>query len=217
MPAKSQIKKFDIIIFAIKPQVSKKVIDQYKNFEFKNNSVIGSIVAGKKINFFRKNIKNSNQVVRIMPNMPALIGRGVSCLTSNGNLSKANQTKINELFLKVGKTIWLKNEKQIDMATAISGSGPGYMFTLIDAFEKASQKIGFSKKISRELVLSTMLGSAILMQKTKKEPSELANSIAVKGGTTEAGIKVLKKNNLNKIIYDVYLAAYKKASKLGQN
>ena len=102
------------------------------------------------------------------------------------------------------------------MATAISGSGPGYIFTLIDAFEKASQKIGFSKKTSRVLILSTLLGSAKLMQQTNKEPGYLANSIAVRGGTTEAGIKILKKNNIHKIMYDTFSAALKKASNLGK-
>ena len=217
IPAQIDIKKFDIIIFAIKPQVCEKVIFQYKDFKLKNNSVICSIIAGKKINYFRKNIKNSKQIVRVMPNMPALVGYGVSCIVSNDNLTKVNHKKINELFLKVGKTIWFKNEKQIDMATAVSGSGPGYVFKLIDAFDKASQKIGFSKKISRELVLSTLLGSVKLMEKLNKDADELANSIAVKGGTTEAGIKILKKNNIQKIIHETCLAAFKKANKLGKN
>ncbi len=216
-PTQNQIKKIDIIIFAIKPQVSEKVINKYKNFYFKKNSVIGSIIAGKKINFFKSNIKNSIQLVRIMPNMPALIGNGVSCFLGNKHLSKNNRKKINDLFLKVGKTIWLKNEDQIDMATAVSGSGPGYIFTLIDSMEKASQKIGLSKKISRELILSTILGSTKLMEYIKKDPKELANSIAIKGGTTEAGIKVLHKNKINKTIYETFLAAYKKASLLGKN
>ena len=215
-PTQIEIIKYDIIIFAIKPQVASKVIAQYKNFEFKKNSVITSIIAGKKILFFKNNIKNAIQLVRVMPNMPALINQGISCLIGNKNFTKSNQKKINELFLKVGETIWFSEERQIDMATAISGSGPGYIFTLIDAFEKASQKIGFSKKISRALVLSTLLGSAKLMQQTNKEPRYLANSIAVKGGTTEAGIKVLKKNNINKVMYDTFLAAFKKASKLGK-
>ena len=215
-PTQIEIKKYDIIIFAIKPQVAAKVINKYKNFEFKKNSVIASIIAGKKILFFKNNIKNAIQVVRVMPNMPALIKQGISCLIGNKNLTKSNQKKIDDLFLKVGETIWLSEERQIDMATAISGSGPGYIFTIIDAFEKASQKIGFSKKISRALVLPTLIGSAKLMQQTNKEPDYLANSIAVKGGTTEAGIKVLKKNNINKIIYNTFLAAFKKASKLGK-
>jgi pyrroline-5-carboxylate reductase len=135
---------------------------------------------------------------------------------SKKNISKNNKKTINDLFLKVGKTIWLKNEIEIDKATAISGSGPGYIFTLIDAFEKASQQIGFPKNIAREMVLSTILGSVKLMEKTKKEPSDLANLIAVKGGTTEAGIKILKKNNTHKIMYNTFLAAYQRATKLGE-
>ena len=217
LPSKFQMKNYDIIIFAIKPQVSKKVVNEYRNFEFKKNSLIATIVAGKKISFFNNNIKNAVQIVRIMPNMPALISCGVSCFVANKKLSQSNKKKINDLFLQVGKTIWLKNEKQIDKATAISGSGPGYIFTLIDSLEKASQKIGFSKKISREIILSTLLGSAKLMKTSNKEPGDLANSIAVKGGTTEAGIKALKKYNPTKIMYDTFLAAYKKANMLGKN
>ena len=216
IPNQNEIKKFDILIFAIKPQIAKKVVSEYRNFEYKKNSFIVSIVAGKKIIFFKKNIKNAKQIVRVMPNMPALIGEGVSCLVSNKGISKNNKKIINDLFLKVGKTIWLKNEIEIDKATAISGSGPGYVFTLIDAFEKASQKIGFSKKISREMVLSTILGSLRLMESTKEEPKDLADSIAVKGGTTEAGIKILQKNKPYKIMYNTFLAAYQRASKLGK-
>jgi pyrroline-5-carboxylate reductase len=215
-PNQNEIKKFDIIIFAIKPQIAKKVLSEYRNFEFKKNSLIASIVAGKKISFYKKNIKNSIQIVRVMPNMPALIGEGVSCLVSNKSINKNNKKTINDLFLKVGKTIWLKSEIEIDKATAISGSGPGYVFTLIDAFEKASQQIGFPKSIAREMVLSTILGSVRLMEKTKKEPKDLADSIAVKGGTTEAGIKILQKNKPYKIMYNTFLAAYKRASKLGK-
>ena len=215
-PNQNDIKKFDIIIFAIKPQIANKVLSEYRNFEFKKNILIASIVAGKKISFFKKNIKNAIQIVRVMPNMPALIGEGVSCLVSNKSTSKNNKKIISNLFSKVGKTIWLKNEIEIDKATAISGSGPGYVFTLIDAFEKASQQIGFPKNISREMVLFTILGSVKLMEKTKKEPSDLAASIAVKGGTTEAGIKNLLKNKPDKMMYSTFLAAYKRASKLGK-
>lgn len=215
-PTQKQIKKFDIIIFAIKPQLSKQVLSEYRDFEFKKNSFIGSIIAGKKINFFKKNIRNSQQIVRIMPNMPALIAQGVSCYIPNKYLSKNNEKKIEILFSRVGKIIKLKNENQIDMATAVSGSGPGYIFTLIDALEKASCKIGFSKSVSRELILSTILGSVELMKKTNEEADKLANSIAVKGGTTEAGLKVLQKNNIHRIIHNTFLAAYKRASKLGK-
>ena len=92
---------------------------------FKKNCIITSIVAGKKFSFFKINIKNAIQIVRVMPNMPALIGEGVSCLVSSKSTSENNKKTINKLFLKVGKTNWLKNETEIDKATAISGSGPG--------------------------------------------------------------------------------------------
>ncbi len=215
-PNQNEIKKFDLIVFAVRPQTAKKVLSEYCNFEFKKNILIASIVAGKKISFIKKNMKNAMQIVRVMPNMPALIGEGVSCLVSNKSTDKVNKKIIDYLFSKVGTTIWLKNEIEIDKATAISGSGPGYVFTLIDAFEKAAQQIGFQKNITREMVLSTILGSVKLMQKTKKEPKDLADLIAVKGGTTEAGIKILRSNKPNKIMYNTFLAAYKRASKLGK-
>ena len=214
-PIQKEIKKFDIIIFAVKPQIADRVLSEYKDFKFKKNSIISSIIAGKKIIFFKKHLKYANQFVRIMPNMPALIRNGISCFVSTNNLSTKNRKTINLLFKKVGKTVWLKNESQIDKATAVSGSGPGYVFALINSFEKAAQKLGFSKKQSRELVLTTFLGSIYLMQETKKEPNELEKSIAVKGGTTEAGIKNLKNYYIDKIIYKTYMSAYKRAKKLG--
>ena len=215
-PTQKEMQTFDIIIFAVKPQIADDVLCEYKNFKFKKNILITSIIAGKKINFFKRRIKNANQFVRIMPNMPALIRNGISCFVSSNNLSTSNKRKINQLFLNVGKTLWLKNENQIDKATAVSGSGPGYIFALINSFEIGAQKLGFSKKQSRELVLRTILGSIYLMQETKKEPIDLEKLIAVKGGTTEAGIKYLKKNNIDKIIYNTYLSAYKRAKILGK-
>ena len=215
-PIQKEINKFDIIIFAVKPQIADRVLSEYKDFEFKKNSIISSIIAGKKIIFFQKRLKNANQFVRIMPNMPALIRNGISCFVSTNNLSNKNKKTINQLFLKVGKTLWLSNESQIDKATAVSGSGPGYVYALINSFEKGAQKLGFSKKQSRELVLTTILGSIYLMQETKKEPYDLEKSIAVKGGTTEAGLKNLKNNNIDKIIYKTYMSAYKKAKILAK-
>tara|TARA_Y100001970_G_scaffold284029_1_gene400542 strand:+ start:2670 stop:3491 length:822 start_codon:yes stop_codon:yes gene_type:complete len=209
-------KQFDIIIFAVKPQSASNVLKEYKHFKFKKNSVVVSIIAGKKISFYKKNLTNAHQIVRVMPNMPAAIKEGLSCLVSNKVVSRENKYRIDDLFSAVGKNIWLKTENQLDNATALSGSGPGFIFTLIDAFEKGSIRIGFSKKLSREMILKTLIGSAKLMQKVDQDPEKLANLIAVKGGTTEAGIKVLKKNNIKKIIYNTLLASYKKASKIGK-
>ena len=211
------ISNYDLIIIAVTPQVVKSVLKEYQLLKFKKTAVIVSIVAGKKINFFKKNLIYSKQIVRVMPNMPALIDKGMSCLVGNQNVSKVNKIKTNHLFSKVGKTLWVSNENQIDMATAVSGSGPGYVFTILDALEKAAVNIGFSKKVANILIYETILGSMLLKLRSKKTSKELADLIAIKGGTTEAGIKVMKKNNIHNIFSKTIKAAYIRANLLGKS
>ena len=207
---------FDIVVLAVKPQVIQKVLKEYKFFSFKKTCVLISIMAGKKIIFLRKLLPNIKQIVRVMPNMPALIGEGVSCLVSNNYVSNVNKNEVTKLFSKVGITVWLNNEREIDIVTAISGSGPGYVFYFIDAMEKAANNLGLNEKLNKKIILQTFLGSLKLLQYTRKNASELANSIAIKGGTTEAGIKIMKKNDIHKILLKTLLSAYQKANLLGK-
>ena len=211
------LKLIDIIIFAVKPQILTIVLQKFINLQFKNKVVFISIVAGKKINFFNKFLNIPNQFIRVMPNMPALINQGMTCLVPNPNVTKYNKNLVNSLFLKVGKTLWLKNELQINKVTAISGSGPGYIFFFIDAFEKAALKLGLGKTDTKNLVNQTLLGSINLLLKENKEALILANNIAVKGGTTEAGLNQFRdKKVLHKTFVKVINAAYKKANELGK-
>ena len=208
---------FNIVILAIKPQVVEKVLGDYKLFNFKKSCVLVSIIAGKKISFFRKLLPNIKQIIRVMPNMPAIIGEGVSCLVSNDYVSNVNKNKIRKLFSKVGLALWLNNEKEINIVTAISGSGPGYVFYLIDAMEKSANKLGLKEHLNTKIILQTFLGSLKLLKSTGKRASEFAKIIAIKGGTTEAGIKIMKKNNIHKILENTLQSAYKKANFLGKN
>jgi len=207
---------FDIVVLAVKPQVIEHVLKEYKFFSFKKTCVLISIMAGKKIIFLNNLLPNIKQIVRVMPNMPALIGEGVSCLVSNNYVSNVNKYKVTKLFSKVGVTVWLDKEREIDIVTAISGSGPGYVFYLIDAMEKAANNLGLSEKLNKRIILQTFLGSLKLLQHTNKNASELANSIAIKGGTTEAGIKVMKKNDVHKTLLKTLLSAYQKANLIGK-
>ena len=207
----------DVVIFAVKPQTIIKVLENFKNLTFKKETIYISIIAGSKINFFNKYLQNKNQFVRAMPNMPAMINVGMTCLVSNKNVTKKNKNIVNSLFLSVGDTAWLKNESAINKVTAISGSGPGYVFLLIDAFEKAASKLGLGNKITKQLVHQTFLGSINLFIYEKKNASSLVDSIAVKGGTTEAGISIFKnKDILNKTFSKAVKAAYDRANKLGK-
>lgn len=209
-------KIFDIVLIAITPQIANESLKEYKLFNFKKSCLLVSIVAGKKIIFFKKFFPNIKQIVRVMPNMPALIGEGVSCMVGNKFISKINKNKIQKLFSKIGLAIWLRSEKDIDKATAISGSGPGYVFYIIDAIEKAANKLGLSKELNEKIIFQTFLGSLMLQKKIKQPAHKLSNTIAIKGGTTEAGLKVLKKNNLSRIFLATLSSAYKKALQLGK-
>ena len=215
----AEIKKtnsFDIVLVAITPQIANESLKEYKFLNFKKSCLLVSIVAGKKIVFFNKFFPNIKQIVRVMPNMPALVGEGVSCMISNNCVSKANKNKIQNLFSKIGLAIWLKSESDIDSATAISGSGPGYVFYIINAMENAANKLGLSKELNRKIIFQTFLGSLKLQKKTKQTAEKLSNTIAIKGGTTEAGLKIMKKKNLNKIFSETLLSAYSKARELGK-
>ena len=211
------LKLIDIIIFAVKPQILNDVLKSFAKLKLRKETVFISIVAGKKIKLFNKHLQVKNQFIRVMPNMPALINQGMTCLLANNNVTNNNKKIVNSLFLHIGKTLWLKNEIEINKVTAISGSGPGYIFLFIDAFEKAALKLGLGEKITKNLVKQTLLGSVNLFSEMDKKASILANEIAVKGGTTEAALNEFKNN---KILHQTFVkairSAYKKANELGK-
>jgi pyrroline-5-carboxylate reductase len=152
-----------------------------------------------------------------MPNMPSMVEEGMSCLVTNKNISKQNKNIVTNLFGKIGKIHWLSTEKELDKVTAISGSGPGYYFLFIDSLEKVAVKLGFTKKIAKELVYQTAFGSIKLLINNSKSAEKLANDIAIKGGTTEAAIRFFKKDNqLKNMINKAVKAAYKRAIELSK-
>ena len=211
------ILEFNLIIFAIKPQIAEKVLKQFIDCKFSKQCTFITIVAGKKINFFHKYLPKENNFIRVMPNMPALINYGMSCLVAKKNLPIKTKNKINRLFASLGKTLWLKSENDIDKVTAISGSGPGYIFLIIDAFEKAALQLGLGEKITKKLVHQTLLGSTHLALNENLTAEKLANQIAIKGGTTEAGLNQFKKDRiLHSVFKKVVEAAYKRARQLGK-
>ena len=208
---------FDIIIFAVKPQIARRVLENLVSHQFKKSAVFISIIAGKKINFFNHFLPLRNQFIRVMPNMPAVIGQGMTCMVSNHHVSLINKNKIEFLFSKVGRTLWLKNEIEINKVTAISGSGPGYVFLFMDAFEKAALQLGLGEKNTKKLVNQTVSGSINLLLQEKKSAEDLTNNIAIKGGTTEAALNELKKNNdFHKKLKNAVKIAFLRANELGK-
>ena len=136
-----------------------------------------------------------------MPNMPAFVEKGMTCLVSNNLTSKRNKIIAGDLFKFVGKIIWLKKESDMDKVTAVSGSGPAYYFLFIEHLISEATKLGLKKNVALELVCQTALGSIDLLLKSKRSVGELRRSIAIKGGTTEAAINIFeKKSQFKKIM-----------------
>ncbi len=208
--------RYDFIIFAVRPSELSSVFKELNNFYIKKNCIILSIIAGKKISIFKKNIKNSKKIVRIMPNMPTTIGQGMNCMVSNNFVKQRDKKEIEYIFENSGLVIWLRSENEIDMATAVSGSGPGFVFNLIDAMIISAKKLGFSNKVSKTLVYQTFKGSIDLLIQSKSEAYELVQKVATKGGTTEAGLKMMNQRKIQNIFNDTVKSSYKRAKKQGE-
>ena len=208
---------YNFVIFATKPIDLNKALVNFSSINLDKKTNIISVVAGKKIEIFEKNFDNVNNFYRVMPNMPALIGESMNCIVSSKKANLVNNKEVGKLFSYSGKTIFLENEDQIDMSTAISGSGPGFVFNLIDAMEKGAIKLGFDSKTAKILVTQTFKGSINLLIKNNMTAQELVKTVATKGGTTEAGLKVMNTRKLHQTFTELVKASYKKAKKQGKS
>ncbi len=210
------LKKIDCIVLAVKPGDLNNVLNELSVFSFNSNVSLVSIVAGKKIMFLKKKLKNIKNLFRVMPNLPASIGQSMNCIVSNQNVDIIRKNNVFNLFACSGKTLFLKNENQIDMATAISGSGPGFVFNLIDAMEKSAEKLGFNKNISKILVSQTFKGSINLYLNSTSTAKNLVDEVSTKRGTTEAGIKIMNQYKFHKAFEELTKSAYNRAKKQGR-
>jgi pyrroline-5-carboxylate reductase len=203
-----------VIVLCIKPQVAHKAISDLK---IDKNALIISIMAG----ISTVNIKNFNPnigtVIRAMPNTPALIGAGATGLYAP-DVATSTQKNFTESILRaVGITVWVKKEQQIDMITAVSGSGPAYFFLFVELLIKSAVDLGLNQEQAQLLVLQTAAGSAKMLLESNLQPNVLRQQVTSKGGTTQAAIKCFADNNFDKIINDAVLCAYKKAQKMNKN
>ncbi len=178
----------DIVIIAIKPQLCDAVLPDYAQYVPKN-AIILSIVAGKESAYFQVFFP-TQRIVRVMPNLPAMVGQGMQGAFAEG-LSGTEKTAIDGLLQAAGKGVWLADESQMHALTATSGSGPAYVFYLMDEMVQAAQQAGLDKKSATTLVLQTFLGSAAYALESTESLETLRQNVTSKGGTTQAGLEVL--------------------------
>lgn len=201
----------EVVILAVKPQNLNAVIKDIGGLA--KDQVILSIVAGARIATIAKGLGH-NLVVRAMPNTPAQIGEGITIWTASDEVSQGQKEVAQSIWEALGKEIYVGDEKYIDMATAISGSGPAYIFLIIEALTDAAVHIGWPRETAGELVVQTVLGSTRLMQATGKHPTELRNMVTSPGGTTAEGLLQLEEGGLRALLTHAVIAAYEKAKVL---
>lgn len=209
------VKTCDIIILSVKPQVINAVFKDIKG-EIRNDHVVISIAAGIKIAMIQSFLGKDVPVIRIMPNTPALIQKGVSAIAASKNATDDQVSVALDIFNSVG-TAFSIEEEMMDAVTALSGSGPGFIFKIMECFVEAAENQGFDSDTALEMVIRTFLGSAILAEKSELSLSELRRMVTSPGGTTEAGLKYLDTNKIKDIIDGTIEAATKRSVELGKN
>ncbi|MCP2680541.1 pyrroline-5-carboxylate reductase [Maricaulaceae bacterium NA33B04] len=205
--------RFDAMIVAVKPQLISKAIPPPAEY-LKDGGVAVSIAAGTSADVVSEACGGA-AVVRLMPNMPARVGQGVSGLYAQGAVTEAQRALATKLAEAVGVAIWVQAEDAIDRITAAAGSGPGYVFEFARTYQDAAEEMGFSPKEARRLVLETMLGCMMLAAEGETSFELLRDSIMSKGGTTAAGVSALNDDGaLSTHISAALKAAYERAVEL---
>ena len=204
----------DVIVLSVKPQVINDVLDDIRDKINKNHIVI-SIAAGIKISTIQSIIGDEVPVIRVMPNTPALIQRGVSAVAAGKNVSNNQMDIALDIFNAVG-TAFSVEEEMMDAVTAISGSGPGFVFKIMECFVEAAESQGFDSETALLMIKNTFLGSAMLAENSKLSLSELRKMVTSPGGTTEAGLKYLDENKIEGIICGAIETATARSVELGK-
>ena len=202
-------KSADIIFLAVKPQDFASI-----TINFKKDALLCSIMAGVSITSLRR--LGAEKIVRMMPNTPAQVGVGFTAWTATDAVIQSEKNFLETILSYMGKHLYVAHEDDINKATAISGSGPAYFFTMLIAFIDAARNLGFSKEEANAMVIQTMKGaSALIDEKTNLD--QLVQRVASKGGTTEAALKVFKESKIDKIWEAAIRAAYRRARELAKN
>jgi len=203
-----------VLVLAVKPQRLKRVLEELKGSLVKEQLVV-SIVAGAKIATIAEELLHAS-IVRTMPNTPAQIGEGVTAWTASAEVNEEQEQQVCAMLEALGKTVRVENEHQIDMATALSATGPTYIFMVMEALIDAGVHMGFSRHVAQELVHQMMLGAVLFARESHKHPAELRNMVTSPGGTSAEAIYQMEKGSLRTVLSKAVWAAYQRAETLGK-
>lgn len=201
----------DVVFVALKPFVVGDVLPQIKPFTDKGAAVL-SIVAGKKIAFYEDVLGQKTPVVRAMPNTPALIGKGMTAACANAFVSPETKEAVGALLNACGAFAWVADESLIDAVTAVSGSGPAYLFYFVEALSDAALKAGLPANLCETFAKRTICGAAALLDETGESPAVLRQNVTTPNGTTAAALDVFAKDGALFALTQEAVAAAKRRS-----
>ena len=201
-----------VMVLAVKPQVMNEVLPPLGPL-VGANTVVLSIAAGITISGMEKHLGGEAAIVRSMPNTPAAIGRGISVACANGNVTTDQKTHCDALLHAIGAVAWTEDEAMLDSVTAVSGSGPAYVFLLAECLEQAGIDAGLPHDLAKQLAQATVTGAGELLKRSELKPADLRKNVTSPGGTTAAALDVLMGEDAFKELLSQAVAAAAKRSR----
>lgn len=183
-----------VVVYAVKPQAMDDIVPAYKRF-VRPETVFLSIAAGRPISFFEKHLGAAAAIIRSMPNTPAAVGRGITVACGNSHITDEQKTRCHGLLEAVGEVAWVEDEGLLDAVTAVSGSGPAYVFLLIETMAEAGVAAGLDAVLAEKLARATVIGSGELARQSPEPAAILRQNVTSPGGTTAAALDVLMDAN----------------------
>jgi pyrroline-5-carboxylate reductase len=205
----------DLVFLTIKPQALSGVLRQLHG-RFEPRQVAVSVIAGASIALLRRGLGH-DAIVRVMPNTPAQIGAGMSVWTATSDVDEAQRERLRAALAALGEELFVDEEKYVDMATALSGTGPTYVFLMMEALIDAGVHMGFPRRIAEQIVLQTVSGSVEFARSSKKHMAELRNMVTSPGGTSAEAIYQMEKGGLRTVFSRAVYAAYLRTQSLSED
>jgi len=203
-----------IVVLTVKPQRLGLILKELKD-AIQPDQLVISIVAGARIETLANDLKHG-AIVRAMPNTPAQIGEGMTVWMATPEVTETQREQMQAIFGALGRELHVEQERMIDMATALSATGPTYTFLVMEALTDAGVHLGFSRHVAQELVVQTMLGSVLFARESHKHPAELRNMVTSPGGTSAEAIYQMEKGSLRTVLSKAVFAAFQRATALGK-
>jgi len=205
----------DVIVLAIKPQMLVR-IGRELHGQFKHGQLVISVIAGATTTALA-NALGHDQIVRSMPNTPAQLGKGMTVWYATPQVSQTQREQARVLMSSLGEQLEVDDEKLVGMATAVSGTGPTYVFLVMEALIDAAVHLGFPRHIAHDLVIETLEGSTLFAKSSGMHPAQLRNMVTSPGGTSAAALHELESGRLRTVLSEAVWAAYRRTEELGRN